>query len=249
MKSERRISREYEGPEVLAELLKSSSCELTVEDVIEEFLAAIEEGSEAAELIPLLWEGEPKFSTPERARRTFSNLFGLWDAVTRNAVGELLMPDQDPDSPLGTEYVDRAWRALDELAEKEQQRARDRFDNVQAELATWVFEKLAPVSQISQEVALDLAFECWFIAEHVRGEGHVVRPTRAALEAALTEADDATSDVEPALGNLVTATLWEQNADEERPLPEVDIPTLERLLRITRRVTMPPTPRGPVAEA
>ena len=32
MKSERRISREYEGPEVLAELLKSSSCELTVED-------------------------------------------------------------------------------------------------------------------------------------------------------------------------------------------------------------------------
>ena len=60
---------------------------------------------------------------------------------------------------------------------------------------------------------------------------------------------DATSDVEPALGNLVTATLWEQNADEERPLPEVDIPTLERLLRITRRVTMPPTPRGPVAEA
>ena len=70
-----------------------------------------------------------------------------------------------------------------------------------------------------------------------RGEA-VLRPTREALDRmwrADAQGEAAEGDAEPALAALTTTTLWEQNADEERPLPDEDIPTVERVLRTARR--------------
>jgi len=230
----KRLEHRYEGPEVLARLLERSGCELSVDDVRDEFECAVEEGTRASELIPLLWELEPRFSNPSAARRTFANLFGLWDIIARDAVGELVMPEQDPDAPLGADLVKRAWHALYDLAPAELRRARDRFDNRQSDLAAFVNERLVTAGEVAQEAALDLAFECWFIAERIRGEGRLSHLGRAGLEAALASHDPAEAEPEPALAALITATLWERTADETRPLPEADIPAVERVLRAVR---------------
>lgn len=239
MKTPKRIERNYEGPEILVRLLKTSGCRLSVEDVQEEFLAALEEGTPAAEIIPLLWEGEPRFKTPEDARRAFANLLGLWDAVSEELGGDLVMPDQDPEATLSAVFVDRAWAELDGLSERDVRRARDRFDNVQADLAVWAFDRLKTNSEIAQELAQDLAFELWWICERARGEGKVPRATRAALEAAFKDTDRLAEETEPSLASLVSATLWEQAADEERPLDEADIGAVEHVLRVARQVLSP----------
>ncbi len=229
-----RLPRAYEGPEVLGQLLAGSGCELSVDEVTDEFVAGVEEGSAANEIIPLLWELDPAFASPEQAKRTFSNLFGLWDLVAADAVADLVTlgePDFDPAQPLTADWVDSAWRRLDALPSKDWRRARDQFDNVQAETATFVFEALQDAHAVAQEVAMDQTFETWWMLREARGE--VGRPGRGALRAALThEVDD---EVEPALAVAATTALWEQAADEERPLPEDDIPTVERVLRAVRR--------------
>lgn len=240
MKRERRLERKYEGPEVLQDLLTRSGCELTVDDVREEFHAAVEEGTQANEVLPLLWELEPRFDSPEMARRTFVNLFGLWDEVEAGFSDELVVlpVEQDPDAPLTQRYVDHAWAKLDALSEKDARRARDRYENVHGDAPAWLFEQLAHLSQTAVETALELCFELYWIAEDARGD-RVPRANRAALEAAHAETDDLEEEPEPALAALVTATLWEHAADEESPLPEEDIPPVERALRAVRRVLVP----------
>jgi hypothetical protein len=233
-----RLPRKYEGPGVLGELLTASGCELTVDEVVEEFQAAVEEGSTAPDVIPLLWELEPAFGSPDQARRTFSNLFGLWDAVAADAVADLVpLGDliEDPAAPLSPRFVDAAWRRLDDLDGKDWRRARDQFDNVQAELGTFVFEALRDADPVAQEVAMDQAFETWWILREARGS--VPRPDRATLRAAL-EAEDA-AEAEPALGVAATTALWEQVADDEHPLPEGDVATVERVLRAVRCALSP----------
>ncbi|MCK6575677.1 hypothetical protein L6V77_31870 [Myxococcota bacterium] len=242
-KMPKRLERVYEGPETLARLLSVSGSKLTVEDVEEEFAAALEEGTPAAEVIPLLWEAEPRFKSAELARQTFSNLLGLWDLVSDDVVGELVMPDQDPTAPLTPEFVDRAWLELDGLSDRDLRRVRDRFDNVQHDLAVWTFERLREASPTGQELALDLAFETWWVCERARGEKGVPRAFRAALDAAFADADRLSEEPEPALASLVSATLWEQAADEAAPLPEEDIGRIEPVLRAARHV-LAPRPAG-----
>jgi hypothetical protein len=239
MKMPKRLERAYEGPEALARLLQTSGCKLSVDEVQEEFLASLEEGTPAAEIIPLLWEAEPRFKTPELARQTFSNLFGLWDLVAKELAGDEVVPEQDPAEPLSATFVDRAWLELDGLSDKEIRRARDRFDNVHHDLAVWTFEQLKAVSSLGQELALDLAFETFWLCERARGEKGVPRARREALDAALNDADRLAEETEPALASLVSATLWEQAADEETPLPEADIPAIENILRAARQVLAP----------
>ena len=236
-KRQNRLSRIYEGPKVLAPLLAESGCELTVEDIREEFICAVEEGSTAGDIIPLLWDAEPRFAVPEIARRLFGNLFGLWDDVVRAAgVGDTpgAEPGVDAGKPLSLAYVEHAWRVLDGLDDKAVERHRHRFDNVQSEIGTFVFEQLQAVGEVGLEIALDLAFEIWWIADHGRGAEALPRPVRADLERALEAGDLAGSEREPALADLVTATLLEHAADDLRPLPEEDIPAIERALRAVR---------------
>jgi hypothetical protein len=241
-KSPKRLERKYEGPQVLDALLRESGCELTDEDVRAEFEAALEEGTPANEIVELLWEAEPRFASPEQARRTFSNLFGLYDAMANEAAAELVVLEEespDPAQPLRASFVDRAWALLDELPRPELKRADDRFDNLQADVAAFLFETLsaAEVGEVALEVAEDLAFQTWWLLTHARGPESVARPSLRDLKKART--DELGEETEPALADFVSATLWEAAADEERPLPEADIPAVESALRTVRRLWTP----------
>ncbi len=238
----KRLPREYEGPERLAELLGTSGCELTLEEVIDEFACAVEEGTQAAEIIPLLWEAEPKFASAAAARRTFANLFGLWDEVAEGQTGELLpLPALDPTAPLTPAFVERAWQRLEDQDDRALARDRDAFDNVQADVGAFVFEQTQQLGDLAVGVALDLAFELWWLCREARGE--VASIPRVTLVAAHAEPDDPESEPEPALARLVTTTLWEQAAESEAALPEDTIPRIERVLRALRHAL---APRGPL---
>lgn len=237
-----RLPRIYEGPDVLGPLLEQSGCELSVDDVVEEFACALEEGTPAGAIIPLLWELEPRFPDPQTAKRTFSNLFGLWDAVDAELTAEhgplVDLGELDPDAPLSSRQVDRASARLGELDDRSWRKARDRFDNHQSDVATFVFECLAEHDPVVVETAVDLAFETWWILEESRGAARVPRAGRGALKAAFDAEDDG-GESEPGLAGLVTAALWEQAADEDRPLPEASIPLAERALKAVRRALTP----------
>lgn len=230
-----RLARVYEGPAVLGELLSASGCELSVDEVVDEFACALEEGSVVGEIVPLLWELEPRFGTAEEARRTFSNLFGLWDAVAAelDLGGEVSLGVLDPSAPVPVGVVDRMVGELEGLEEKGWRQARDRFENVQGEVGVFVFERLGDEVDVAVEVALELAFETWWVLDRVRGASGVRRATRAGLAKAF-EAEDDGREPEPGLAGLATAVLWEQAADEERPLPESVIPRVERVLKAVR---------------
>ncbi len=237
-----RLPRVYEGPDVLGPLLEESGCALSVDDVIDEFACALEEGTPAGEIVPLLWELEPRFRDSAMAKRTFQNLFGLWDAVDAELSAEhgplVDLGELDPDAPLSGRQVDRASARLAELDDGGWRKARDRFDNHQSDLATFVFECLAEHDPIAIETALDLTFETWWILEHSRGAERVPRASRAALSAAFAAEDDG-GEPEPGLAGLATAALWEQAADEQRPLAEASIPLAERALKAVRRALTP----------
>lgn len=239
-----RLARIYEGPDVLGPLLEESGCELTVDEVVDEFMCALEEGTPAGELIPLLWEIEPRFAHAAEARRTFSNLFGLWDAVDAEltaAQGPLIeLGELDPSAPLTRRVVDRRWAELDTLESKAWRRARDRFDNHQSDVATFAFEQLDGHGDVAIEAAIDLAFETWWILEKTRGADAVHRAHRGALVASWAQEDDG-SEPEPGLAGMVTASLWERAADETRPLPEIVIPVVERVLKAVRRALIQAT--------
>lgn len=233
-----RLERHYEGPEALNALLKATRCPLSDEDVRAEFLCALEEGTQAAEIIPLLWEQEPRFKDPAEARRCFSNLFGLWDEISAALNSDLIqIPEQDPSAPLLPLVVDQAWRKLDGLSDQDYLRARDRFDNVQSDLGGFLFEALSGVSDVGLELATDLTFELWFITDAVRGAAPSL--TLTGLRAAHAALDDPEPEPEPALASLVTTTLWEQAAEAEHALPEEEIPVIERALRAIRRLLAP----------
>ncbi len=243
-KTQKRLERKYEGPQVLDALLRESGCELTDADVRAEFEAALEEGTAASEIIELLWEAEPRFPSPEQARRTFSNLFGLYDAMANEAAAELVVLEeesQDPSQPLRSGYVDRAWALLEELPRPELKRAHDRFDNLQADVGAFLFEALseAEVGEVALEVAEDLAFQTWWLCAHVRGHESVPRPSLRDLKRARAQPDELSEETEPALADFVSASLWEAAADEERPLPEADIPAVDAALRAVRRLWSP----------
>ncbi len=227
-----RLERDYEGPAALADLLKRSGCELTVDEVVEEFVCAVEEGTQANEIIPRLWELEPTFATPAEARRTFSNLFGLWDEVASDATAGLVLLEvpADPSAALSPGFVEGAWLELEAQADGEGRRDRDRYENLQGDLGAWIFEQVSTLSTVSAESALELAFESWWILD--RAGRSMATATRTALNAAL--ADEISAEAEPALASMATTTLFEAAAEEARPLPEDEIASIERVLRAVR---------------
>ena len=72
---------EYEGAEVLSALLARAGCPLTAGEVAERFAEAQAAGLDRSAAIPGLFRQEPRFASPDEARRTFQNLFGLWARV------------------------------------------------------------------------------------------------------------------------------------------------------------------------
>src|SRR5512141_2816101 len=68
----------YEGPEVLTALLRKAGSPHAADEVAERFKRAQAAGEARSAVIPALFPEEPRFDTPQEARRLYGNLFGLW---------------------------------------------------------------------------------------------------------------------------------------------------------------------------
>src|SRR5919204_5206506 len=75
------IPHVYEGPDVLSALLRQAGSALVAQEVAERFRAAQAVGEERSDAIPALFEAEPRFASPDDARRLYGNLFALWDRI------------------------------------------------------------------------------------------------------------------------------------------------------------------------
>ncbi len=187
------VAHVYEGPEVLTVLLTAAGSRANAQDATELFRRAQAEGEARSAVIPRLFSEEPRFASPDDARKLYSNLFGLWDglaadrgaeadaresAVAPHAIATVIT-SEDPLPPLperGSELgdvlpadlVETVWRHLDASAPREVQRRRDRFANVQPDLAGWL--EAAPLPEEGALAAADLAFEAWAMFDQAFGD-------------------------------------------------------------------------------
>jgi hypothetical protein len=173
----------YEGPEVLAALLMKAGSPYDEEEVAARFAAAIAAGEPRAAVIPSLFEDEPRFATPEEARRLYGNLFGLWGRITEGrglhddapevvpldaSTAELPERGSGAGSSPPSDVVDGVWRQLASVPPRELQRQRDRFANMQPELGAWLDELALADSAIT--AIHGLAFETWAMFDQAFGE-------------------------------------------------------------------------------
>ena len=173
----------YEGPEALTALLARAGASVTGEEVAARFTAAQAAGEPRALVIPTLFEQEPRFGSPDEARRLYGNLFGLWErlATGRGPHDDApeVVPEPPPPPPLpprgaveGTELppalVDGTWRWLAAAPPREVTRLRDRYPNVQPDLAAWLDTVALPESGLL--AATDLVFEGWLMFDVAFGD-------------------------------------------------------------------------------
>ncbi len=173
----------YEGPEALTALLARAGSALTAEEVAARFTVAQAAGQPRAEVIPALFEAEPRFASPDEARRLYGNLFGLWERLGTgrgphdDAPEVVVEPPPPPPLPprgetpgeeLPPELIETAWRWLAAAPPREVTRLRDRFGNVQPDLAAWL--DTAPLPESGLLAATDLCFEGWMMLELAFGE-------------------------------------------------------------------------------
>jgi len=173
----------YEGPEVLGALLARAGSPHDAEEVAAAFARAVKGGEPRSAVVPSLFPDEPRFASPEEARRLYSNLFGLWDRVVAgrgahdDAPEVVAEPPPAPQLPergsvpgelLPAEVVEAAWRHLAASAPRELQRRRDRFTNVQPDLVAWL--EATPLPESGAAAALELAFEAWAMLDQAFGD-------------------------------------------------------------------------------
>jgi hypothetical protein len=174
----------YEGPEVLTALLAHAGSPLEAEEVAERFAAAQAAGEERSAVIPTLFEDEPRFGSPEEARRLYGNLFGLWSRIEAGmgAVDDApevvpAVPPEPEEAPergaleegaLPSDFVEAMWRHLASLPPREASRLRDRFSNTQTDLSAWLDQVELPES--GGLAATDLVFEAWAMLDHGFGD-------------------------------------------------------------------------------
>jgi len=181
----------YEGPEVLTALLAKAGSPHGADEVAERFRRAQAAGEPRSAVIPGLFPDEPRFATPDDARRLYGNLFGLWARLaaglgSHDDAPSLApepapepqgaepppepLPDRgsQPGDVLAAEIVEGIWRVLADASPRDLQRRRDRFTNVQPDLAAWL-ESL-PLGDVAILTLQDLAFEAWAMFDHAFGE-------------------------------------------------------------------------------
>jgi len=137
----------FEGKEVLDELLEIAGATVDSQGVLERMQQAHAKKESRESVVPTLFEGEPKFPDPSLARRMFQNLLGLWDLVERGENVQLDSPPVEPRRPRTkksiperptpfegeptAEWVEWAWKYLDEAPDREVQRLEHSFENRQ----------------------------------------------------------------------------------------------------------------------
>ncbi len=219
----------YEGPEVLTALLRDAGSPHDAEVVAETFARAQRAGEPRSVVIPGLFPEEPRFDSPEDARRLYANLFGLWARVAAglgphdDAPEVVAEPEPPPPLPerglamgtaLAPELVETVWRYFAMATPSDMQRRRDRFMNVQPDLVAWL--EAAPLPESASLAAMDIAFEAWAMFDQAFGDrlGAVdfrvlrsiqhepppLESTQPALAAYAAEQLDLLEDEEPEFG-------------------------------------------------
>jgi hypothetical protein len=142
------LERRYEGQKVLQALLTSSGAMADVDDVVGAFKEAVKTGVPPAVVIQALWEDEPKFESPKKARALFANLLGLFDLVesgqavdleshakpTKKVKATAPAPfEAEPDDA----FVEASWRYFDDHPRAREKLAHA-FDAHQDPLSSWL---------------------------------------------------------------------------------------------------------------
>ncbi len=228
----------YEGPEVLDALLARAGSPNDAAAVADAFARAQAAGEPRSAVIPGLFPDEPKFESPEAARRLYANLFGLW---ARLAAGlgphddaPEVAPEPPPATPLPvrgtatgtavpTDVVDAVWRHLAAAPPREVQRRRDRFQNVQPDLVAWL--DASPLPESGALAALDLVFEAWVMHDQAFGDRLGVVEFGALRQ--LADEPPPMEESQPALAAYVAEQL-DNLADEDPAFGEPERAQVER---------------------
>jgi len=200
----------YEGPEVLTALLRQAGSPHAAEEVAAKFQRAQKAGEDRSVVIPALFPEEPHFPAPDDARRLYGNLFGLWGRLAaglgmHDDAPDVVAEDEPPLPPLpvrgsvpGTlvpaALVEAMWRALAADAPRDAQRRRDRFQNVQPDLAAWL--DTVPLPEPGGLAASDLVFEAWAMMDHAFGDR--LQPVEFRDLRVLTDAPPPAEETQPA---------------------------------------------------
>jgi hypothetical protein len=247
------IAHVYEGPEVLSSLLARAGSRRAADEVADVFRRAQARGEARSQVIPQLFDEEPRFESPDEARRLYGNLFGLWDQLAAGrgaaddapapapapaaagaepevAIAEVVpLPERgsQPGEVLESELVEAVWRHLDAMAPRELQRRRDRWANAQPDLYGWVDSVELPEG--ATFAVHDLVFEAWSMFDHAFGdrlEAVSFRELRA-----LEEEPPELEAEQPALAAYVSEQL-DLLGDEEPSFSPEDRAEVERVLAI-----------------
>ncbi len=219
------VSSIYEGPEVLTALLRKAGSPHDAGEVAERFKQAQAAGEARSAVIPALFPEEPRFDTPEDARRLYGNLFGLWGRLAAGLGPQDDTPEVVPEAEeaeglpergsqvgdlLSPELVQGIWTSLADAAPRELQRRRDRFTNVQPDLMAWL--ESVPLNDAGSLTLQDLAFEAWAMFDHAFGERLGTVEFRDLRD--LESEPPPLSEVQPALADYVVEQL-EISAEED----------------------------------
>jgi hypothetical protein len=228
----------YEGPEVLSALLAQAGSPHEAEEVAEHFREAQAAGEPRSDVIPALFPEEPRFATPEDARRLYENLFGLWDRISAGlgaaddapeAVPSPAARPPDRGSLDGREltpgFVEQAWRWLAALPVRDEARLRDRFGGAQPDLLAWLDQVELP--DTGETAAHDLVFETWAMLDQGVDDrlGAVDWSELRELEAEPPPLES----VQPALAVYVAEQL-DNLADEKPAFGEAERAQVERVI-------------------
>jgi hypothetical protein len=165
----------FEGRETLESLLSLAGCPLNAEAVLALFRKAVDEGRPRSDVIPELFPKEPQFPDPALARRLYENLFGLWGMAEEGKAINLTVPAPAPPrpprpappEPFGEApdeaWVEAAWRHLEGLDERSQERLEHAFENRQD--ALWVYLDEVDLSDNALPHVRTLLFELWAMLE------------------------------------------------------------------------------------
>lgn len=234
------VAHVYEGPEVLRELLRRAGSPHGTDEVAAVFRRAHEAGEPRSAVIPTLFPAEPRFDSPDAARRLYANLFGLWDRIaaglgTRDDAPDVVPEPAEPpplpergaadDEVLEPELVDAVWRHLAAAPPREAQRRRDRFANAQPDLLAWL--EATPLPASGGLAAMDLAFEAWVMFDQAFGDRLGSVDYRDLRE--LEREPPALEETQPALAAYVAEQL-ENLGDEDAAFGPGERAQVERVL-------------------
>jgi hypothetical protein len=233
------LDRHFEGRAQLAKLLEKAGSSVAPDEVAEGFARAQEDKLEPRDVMPALFDGEPRFEKPADARALYSNLLGLWDLVASGAKLDLAAPPprekvprpQPIDAPPMFEtvpdvaWVEAAWRSLESQREGELTRLWHSFDNKQDALAQWLEVEASklPLSDAAFGATRDACFELFALLQRSGPRGWPkVKPEQ--LAGAPTET------VPPALAAFADESCFDLETDEVLALPANQSAEVRRLV-------------------